>query len=363
MKTVWVNLNDRSYPIYLHDDWDVLFQEASVYCHGDKALIITDENVCKLYYSIVEKHLRSLGMQTTCAVVPPGEASKSLKEAEKLYTAALNASLERSSLIVALGGGVIGDLAGFVASTYMRGIPFIQIPTTLLAQVDSSIGGKTAVNHPLAKNIIGSFYQPKCVIMNAATLRTLPRREIANGMAEIIKHGIIKDEAFLAWLEDNVEQLKAQNISILIQAIHRSCEIKADVVTADEREQGLRTILNFGHTIGHAIEAAAGFSTYTHGEAVSMGMVAEAVIAHLMGLIPMEYINRIRNILSGAGLPVTIPDIDNSSLLKLMQHDKKNKDGKIAFVLPTAPGQAGIFRNVETQVIFAALDAARIQQL
>jgi len=359
MKTVWVNLSDRSYPIYLHNDWNELFLEASGDLNADKALIVTDENVCSLYCSTVEEHLRSLGIQTACAVVPPGEASKSLAEAEKLYTAALKANLERGSAIIALGGGVIGDLAGFVASTYMRGIAFIQIPTTLLAQVDSSIGGKTAVNHPMAKNIIGSFYQPRCVIMNATTLETLPIRQISNGMAEVIKHGIIRDEDFLDWLEDNTDKLKEQDLTFLLEAVYRSCEIKADVVSRDEKEQGLRAILNFGHTIGHAIEAAAGYGTYTHGEAVSMGMVAEALIARLMGLIPMDYVYRICKILSSAGLPIAVPDIDNSSLMKWMQYDKKNSGGKIGFVLPVSPGHVKVYRNIDERIIFNGLDAAR----
>ena len=355
MKTVQVDLGEKSYPIYLHDDWGKLFRKASGYLKSDKVLIITDEHVSPLYCHETEEMLRSYGGKTFTAVVPPGEPSKSLQAAEKLYTAALKAGLERSSLIIALGGGVIGDLAGFVASTYMRGIPFVQIPTSLLAQVDSSIGGKVAVNHPQAKNIIGSFYQPKCVLMNLRTQTTLPDRELSTGMAELIKHGIIRDEALLTWLEANMDSLMARNIDLLTEAVFRSCEIKAQVVSQDEKEQGLRAILNFGHTIGHAVEAASGYGTLTHGEAVAIGMVAEAHIAHILGLVDREYIERIKRVLLRAGLPITVPDPDSGRLLEWMRHDKKNVHGKILFVLPTAPGKVEVFRDVRTEVILEAL--------
>ena len=359
MKTVRVDLGEKSYPIYLHDDWKTLFQKASEYLKSEKVLIITDEHVSPLYCRETEEMFQSNGSKTFTAVVAPGETSKSLQAAEKLYTAALEAGLERSSLIIALGGGVIGDLAGFVASTYMRGIPFVQIPTSLLAQVDSSIGGKVAVNHPQAKNIIGSFYQPKCVLMNLRTLTTLPDRELSTGMAELLKHGIIRDETLLKWLEANMDSLMARNIDLLTEAVFRSCEIKAQVVSRDEKEQGLRAILNFGHTIGHAVEAASGYGTLTHGEAVAIGMVAEAHIAHILGRIDREYIERIKRVLLRAGLPVTVPDPDSGRLLEWMRHDKKNVHGKILFVLPTAPGKVEVFRDVRTEVILEALKEAR----
>jgi 3-dehydroquinate synthase len=364
--SVWVELNDKSYPIFLHDNWNNLFQEALVYLcrkscslRGKKMLIITDENVYDLYHNPVKQAFSSWGIEVVTSVVPPGESSKSLQQAEKLYTAALQANLDRHSLITALGGGVIGDLAGFIASTYMRGIPFIQIPTSLLAQVDSSIGGKVAVNHPSAKNVIGSFYQPECVLMNVAALKTLTGREFSSGMAELIKHGIIRNEAFLTWLEANQAALAARENSLLAQAIHRSCEIKSEIVKRDERETGLRAVLNFGHTVGHAIEAASGYETFTHGEAVSMGMIVEAHIARLLGLISPEYLSRILKILAGADLPIVLPDLDNRLLLKWMQHDKKNVQDRVVFVLPTAPGKAEIFRDVQIDVVLEALDAAR----
>ena len=251
-------------------------------------------------------------------------------------TIALEANLDRSSFIVALGGGVIGDLAGFVASTYMRGVPYYQIPTSLLAQVDSSIGGKVAVNHPLAKNVIGAFYQPHGVLINVSTLLTLPQRELSTGMAEIIKHGIIRDEAYLAWLEAHMPAMMAKDLPTLQKAIHRSCQIKAEVVSIDEKELGLRAILNFGHTVGHAIEASFGYGTYTHGEAVSIGITAEAGIALLQGLIPEEYANHMETVLIAAGLPVTLPECNTVELLEWMKHDKKNKEDRIGFEIGRA---------------------------
>jgi 3-dehydroquinate synthase len=359
MRTVEIHFEEKSYPIFLDDNWEGLFQKAGGYLKSGSALIISDENVSALYCREIENRLRELGVKTFTATVSPGEASKSLQTAEELYTKALQAGLDRSSQIIALGGGVIGDLAGFIASTYMRGIHFVQIPTSLLAQVDSSIGGKVAINHPLAKNIIGSFYQPKCVLMNIRTLATLPRRELAAGMAELIKHGIIRDEELLAWLENNMVKIMEPSIDLLTEGIYRSCKIKADVVSQDEKEHGLRAILNFGHTIGHAVEAASGYGACIHGEAVSIGMVAEAYLSKILGLVDDEYVARIKQTLSRAGLPVHVPDLDSSRLLELMRHDKKNTQGKIVFVLPVGPGKVEIFRDVETETILAALEMAR----
>ncbi len=359
MRTVHVELGEKSYPVFLSDNWRELYEKASGYLTSDKALIITDQHIYSLYCQEVEGLLQSLGVNTHTAVVPSGEASKSFKEAEKLYTKALKAGLDRKSLIIALGGGVIGDLAGFVASTYMRGVPFIQVPTSLLAQVDSSIGGKVAINHPQAKNIIGSFYQPECVLMNIRTLATLPDREMSTGMAELIKHGIIRDDNLLKWLEENMNKMMERDIQSLTEGIARSCEIKAEVVSQDEKEQGLRAILNFGHTIGHAIESISGYGVLSHGEAVSIGMVAEAYIAKLRGLIEADYVDRMKKILISAGLPVTVPDLDTDQLIELMRHDKKNTQGNIVFVLPTAPGQVEVFRDVTEETIIRALEMTR----
>lgn len=359
MRSVYVELGEKSYPIFLSDNWIDLFKEASGYLTCDKALIITDQHVYPQYCREVEIGLQSHEINTYTVVVPPGEASKSFLEAEKLFTKALKAGLDRKSLIIALGGGVIGDLAGFVASTYMRGIPFIQIPTSLLAQVDSSVGGKVAINHPLAKNIIGSFYQPQCVLMNISTLATLPDREMSTGMAELIKHGIIRDDDLLEWLRANMDKMMGRDIQSLTNAIARSCEIKAEVVSQDEKEQGLRAILNFGHTVGHAIESISGYGVLSHGEAVSIGMVAEAYIAQLRGLIEENYVNHMKEILISAGLPVTIPGLDMDQLIELMRHDKKNTQGNIVFVLPTAPGEVDVFRDVTEETIKRALVMTR----
>ena len=356
MKTVHVNLGEKAYPIYIHNDWNQLFQEAIKSLKSDKAMIITDGHIHPLYYQEVESIVHSLGIDCSVAVVSPGEESKSFKVAEELYTAALNNGLDRNSLIIALGGGVVGDLAGFIAATYMRGIPFIQIPTSLLAQLDSSIGGKVAINHPQAKNVIGSFYQPKCVLMNISTLRTLPDRELSTGMAELIKHGIIWDEDLLSWLEVNMNLLMAHDTNALEHAIHRSCEIKAYIVEQDEKEQGLRAILNFGHTVGHAIETITRFTTYTHGEAVSLGMIVEAQIAQKLGLIDKEYVQRIKYVLTNAGLPIVMPRFDRENLISLMKHDKKNTQGRIVFVLPTAPGHVEIFKDIKKEIILDALE-------
>jgi 3-dehydroquinate synthase len=364
MKKIPVQLEKKSYFIYLDDKWESLFQDglSSLYTKGGsqkKLLLITDENVANWYRHPVEEQLRDLGFIVTTAVIKPGESAKTLGEADKLYDIALEANLDRKSLVVALGGGVIGDLAGFVAATYMRGVPFIQIPTSLLAQVDSSVGGKVAVNHPKAKNVIGAFYQPKSVLMNASTLMTLPKRELSTGLAEVIKYGVIYDEGFLSWLETHMADLVLQDLTLLSKAIQRSCEIKADIVSQDETEQGLRAILNFGHTVGHAIESSAGYGSYTHGEAVSIGMIAESRIANLMGLVPAEYVKRLEVILLAAGLPVALPKVDPSALLGWMRHDKKNIGDKIGFVLPVSPSRVEVFHNVETNIILDALALTR----
>ena len=359
LKTLTVQLDKRSYPIYIDDNWEALFNALKVkgLPHKKKLLLITDENVACWYRQPVEELFKALKYEVTTAVVKPGEDTKTLQEAENLYTVALKANLDRNSSIAALGGGVVGDLAGFTASTYMRGVPFIQIPTSLLAQVDSSIGGKVAVNHPLAKNVIGSFYQPEYVLMNISTLRTLPKRELSSGMAELIKHGIIRDCEFLGWLEENMHDLMKLNTSKLIQGVCRSCEIKADVVGQDEKEQGFRAILNFGHTIGHAIEAAAGYGTYTHGEAVAIGMMVEARIGSIVNpsAVSTDYLLRIVNILKAAGLPVRLPDLEPASLLEWMQRDKKNRDGRIGFVLPAGSGRVELFHNISNEIILKAI--------
>lgn len=357
MQSIVVNLGDKSYPIHIAPEgWEALPHAIDGTIKGKRVMVVCDENTYRLYYNSVKPVLVSMQYHVFEAIIPPGETSKSFECAQKLYTKALEAKLDRSSTIVALGGGVVGDLAGFVAATYMRGIGFIQIPTSLLAQVDSSIGGKVAINHPLAKNIIGAFYQPRMVFINPCTLTTLPPREFATGMAELIKHAFIADRDFIAWLEQNMEALIARDIQSLTYALYRSCQIKAHVVEQDEKEAGLRMILNFGHTIGHAIESATGYSKYTHGESVAMGMVYESKIAVNMGLINQDYIKRLSSLLEKAGLPTQLNSTDWSLILGRMAYDKKNIDDRIVFVLPRGYGKVDIFKNLETDWIKHALE-------
>lgn len=353
MEPIIINLDlaQDSYNIHINDGWQGLKSAIKTFL-GNRVMLVTDENVKELFAPDVMSIISSMGCEISLAVVQPGESSKSLKTAESLYTQALNAKLDRSSSIIALGGGVVGDLAGFVASTYMRGINFIQIPTTLLAQVDSSVGGKVAVNHPLAKNIIGSFYQPKSVYINLDTLNTLSDRQFSTGMAELIKYGFIWDQKFLAWLENNIERLMRKEKDALAYAIQRSCKIKAEIVSQDEKEKGLRAILNFGHTIGHGLEAITGYNQYTHGEAVALGMVYESLIALHKGLVEKPLVNLLINLLKAAKLPTKITEIDVESLIQAMTHDKKNRSGSIVFILPTEYGRVDFFDDVEPELIY-----------
>lgn len=350
-RTVNVNLPVAPYSIHITNGWEQvpLFLEKSI--EGKKLLVISDENVYQLYFHKVQPLLTNSPFKIHWAIIPPGENSKNLAMAETLYTKALEAGLDRSSSIIALGGGVVGDLAGFIAATYMRGINLIQIPTTLLAQIDSSVGGKVAVNHPLAKNIIGSFYQPKGVYINTQTLYDLPPREFSTGMAELIKYGFIWDESLLPWLEDNIKLLMKRNEDILTYAIYESCRIKADIVEQDEKENGLRAILNFGHTVGHAIESVTGYSRYTHGEAVALGMLCEVLLAHRMGLVRVSLVDRLMALLKQANLPIKIPSIDIDNLIGVMAHDKKNMGGDIVFVLPTGIGKVDIFTKLDNKLL------------
>ena len=353
MEPIIINLDlpQDSYAIHINDGWQGIGSAVKNYI-GNKVMLVTDENVNELFVGDVINIISSMRCETSLAVIQPGENSKSLEVAESLYTKALKAKLDRSSSIIALGGGVVGDLAGFVASTYMRGINFIQIPTTLLAQVDSSVGGKVAVNHPLAKNIIGSFYQPKSVYININTLNTLPDRQFSTGMAELIKYGFIWDKEFLKWLENNIEKLMRKEKNALAYAIQRCCRIKAEIVGQDEREKGLRAILNFGHTIGHGLEAITGYGQYTHGEAVALGMVYEALIALRMGLVDQSLVNLLIDLLKAANLPTKITEVDIESLIQAMTHDKKNRSGSIVFILPIEYGKVDIFNNVDQEIIY-----------
>lgn len=356
MNKIYVDTGHRPYYIYItKESWHPFIEHLQQCIHSKKLLVICDENVHRLYYPSLNHILNEYDYEHSVAVIPPGETTKSLKWAEELYTAALNAKLDRQSAIVALGGGVVGDISGFIAATYMRGIDFVQIPTTLLAQIDSSIGGKVAVNHFAAKNIIGTFYQPATVYINIDTLKTLPEREFISGLAELIKYGYIWDHEFLNWIIDNIDSILAQDIEALQCAIYRACKIKSHIVSMDETEQGIRAILNFGHTIGHAVEASTGYSKYTHGEGVAMGMVYESELAYELGLIDRHYVDELITLLKKCSLPTKVEGIDSSTLIDKMALDKKNRQGDIVFILPTGAGKVDIFSGIDKELIYSIL--------
>nr|WP_312514472.1 bifunctional shikimate kinase/3-dehydroquinate synthase AroKB [Massilia sp.] len=340
--TLNVDLGERSYPIAigpgLLDDGALLAR----HIQGQKVAIVTNTTVAPLYLDKVAGHLRAAGREVVEIVLPDGEEHKNWQSLNLVYDALLQNKCDRKTTLVALGGGVIGDLTGFAASSYMRGVPFVQIPTTLLAQVDSSVGGKTGINHPLGKNMIGAFYQPRAVLADTATLDTLPARELAAGLAEVIKHGAVLDAAFFDWIEANIDKLVGRDPDALAHAIARSCEIKADVVRKDEREGGLRAVLNFGHTFGHAIENGLGYGAWLHGEAVGCGMVMAADLSARLGLIDPASVERMRALVRAAGLPASAPDLGEARWIELMAVDKKNEGGEIRFILLKPLGSPSI---------------------
>ncbi|MCV2359489.1 3-dehydroquinate synthase [Paucibacter sp. TC2R-5] len=306
------------------------------------ALIVSNETVAPLYLARLQLRLAAQYARVETVLLPDGERYKDWASLNLIFDHLLETASDRKTVLFALGGGVIGDMAGFAASVYMRGVPFVQVPTTLLAQVDSSVGGKTAINHPLGKNMLGAFYQPARVIADLDTLDSLPQRELSAGLAEVIKYGPIADAAFLAWIELNLDALLARDKSALAYAVKRCCEIKAWVVGQDEREQGLRAILNFGHTFGHAIETGLGYGEWLHGEAVGCGMVMASDLAVRLGLMPGEFLPRMRTLIERAGLPVVGPALGAQRYLELMRVDKKAEGGAIRFVLPEGLGKAGM---------------------
>ncbi|MCX8103124.1 MAG: 3-dehydroquinate synthase [Candidatus Bipolaricaulota bacterium] len=339
-----VALGERSYFIWVKPG---LLQHIGElyrgYCFGPRAAIITDTTVARRYGELVTDSLRKNGIESCLLAVPPGEEQKSLQTAEMLYTRLLEAGLDRQATVIALGGGVIGDLAGFVASTFLRGVTYIQIPTTLLAQVDSSVGGKTGVNHPLGKNLIGTFYQPRCVFIDPTVLRTLPEGERWSGLAEVIKYGLIRDPALLARLEAELENF-AQHPETLSDVIARCCAIKAEIVSADERESGLRKFLNFGHTVGHALEAASAYQ-FRHGEAIAWGMLVAARLSHQKTGLSASELERIENLLARFPKP-SLGQINRERVLELVRRDKKVRDGKVQFVLLRAIGEPMLCESV-----------------
>jgi shikimate kinase / 3-dehydroquinate synthase len=337
-----VELGERSYPITigpkLLDDGALLNRHID----AGRVAIVTNTTVAPLYLARVAGALRAAGREVVEIILPDGEEHKTWQSLNLVFDALLAAKCDRKTTIIALGGGVIGDLAGFAASSYMRGVPFVQVPTTLLSQVDSSVGGKTGINHPLGKNMIGAFYQPRAVIADTATLNTLPARELSAGLAEVIKHGAILDAAYFAWLEGHIDRLVARDPQALGYAIARSCEIKAEVVRKDEREGGLRAVLNFGHTFGHAIESGLGYGTWLHGEAVGCGMVMAADLSARLGLIDAAAVERVRALVQAAGLPTVAPDLGEQRWIELMSVDKKNEGGEIKFILLKPLGSPSI---------------------
>ncbi|ABX51359.1 3-dehydroquinate synthase [Shewanella baltica] len=346
MKQIQVDLGVRSYPIYIGQNLMSDGETLSRYLLKKRILIVTNETVAPLYLKQIQETMASFG-EVESVILPDGEQFKDLAHLDTIFTALLQQNYGRDSVLVALGGGVIGDMTGFAAACYQRGIDFIQIPTTLLSQVDSSVGGKTAVNHPLGKNMIGAFYQPQIVLIDTLCLHTLPAREFAAGMAEVIKYGIMWDADFFQWLEDNVTALKTLDAQALVYAISRCCEIKADVVSQDETEQGVRALLNLGHTFGHAIEAEMGYGNWLHGEAVSAGTVLAAQTAKALGLIDESIVCRIIQLLQAFDLPVSAPEsMDFDSFIQHMRRDKKVLGGQIRLVLPTAIGRADVFSQV-----------------
>ena len=340
MRTVTVGLGERAYPIHIGDG---LLTRADLFLPHlpqRKISVVTNTTVASLYLEKFRATLRSAGVEVVHVVLPDGEEHKNWQTLNSIFDALLANRCERKSTIIALGGGVVGDLAGFAAASYQRGVPFIQVPTTLLAQVDSSVGGKTAINHPLGKNMIGAFYQPRMVLADTAVLDTLPARELAAGLAEVIKYGLIMDSPFLEWLETNMDSLNNRDPSALAYAVTRSCENKAAVVAADERESGERGLLNLGHTFGHAIEAGLGFGTWLHGEAVAAGTVLAARLSERMGLLTANDVERVVRLFSGAGLPIEAPSLGQDRYLELMGHDKKVENGRLRLVLLRSLGKA-----------------------
>ncbi|MBL8334699.1 MAG: 3-dehydroquinate synthase [Rubrivivax sp.] len=307
-----------------------------------QAVVVSNQQVAPLYAAALVQQLGRVFRTVSLVELPDGEAHKTWASAEQVFDHLLGHGCDRKTVLFALGGGVVGDLTGFAASCYMRGVPYVQVPTTLLAQVDSSVGGKTAINHPLGKNMIGAFYQPQRVVCDLAVLDTLPPRELSAGLAEVIKYGPIADAAFLDWIESHLDALLARDESALSHAVTRSCEIKAWVVGQDEREGGLRAILNFGHTFGHAIEAGLGYGEWLHGEAVGCGMVMAADLSARLGLVGSDFVARLQQIVQRAGLPLRSPAIGVDRFIELMRLDKKAHAGEIQFVVIDRVGQASV---------------------
>jgi len=350
-----VRLRERSYPIHVGSALLARAGELVAEIGARRAIVVTNATVAAHWLATLRTSLVAAGLACDVILVPEGEAHKSWATLNDILTRLLELRAERNSLLVALGGGVVGDLAGFAAAIYQRGMPFMQVPTTLLAQVDSSVGGKTAVNHPLGKNMIGVFWQPRSVLVDIDCLSTLPDRELGAGLAEVIKYGAIRDRGFFDWLDLSIDSLLARDPASLEHAIVHSCRIKAEIVAADERETGERALLNFGHTFGHAIETATGYRTWLHGEAVATGMVLASRLSTLVGDLPREDAARIEALIARAKLPVAPPKLSLDRWLELMSHDKKIESGVMRFVLLEALGRAIVRAGVPRESLAAVL--------
>ena len=359
-----VSLGERSYPIMIGAHLLANPESIVTFLPAPRVMLVTNETLYPLYGEALAAALRQHGIHVLKICLPDGEQFKDWPALNQIFDALLEHACDRKTTLIALGGGVIGDITGFAAATYQRGVPLIQIPTTLLAQVDSSVGGKTAINHPRGKNMIGAFYQPLLVLADTDTLKTLPEREYRSGLAEVIKYGLGLDTEFFGWLEANIDALNCRDAAALAYAIKRSCEIKAQIVAADEREtakDGGRALLNLGHTFGHAIETALGYGVWLHGEAVACGMVLAAQLSHQLGSLDAASLGRAVALIRSAGLPIAMPDIATDAMLEHMGRDKKNEGGNIRLILPSTIGTSVVNATVSAARIGAFLDSQKLK--
>ena len=360
MQTLYVELGERRYPIFIGSDLDpkALLEP---YIHGRQVMIVSNETVAPLYLARYVVAIEALGKTVATCILPDGEKYKNIEHLNLIFDALLASGFNRDCTVLALGGGVIGDMAGFASACFQRGVYFIQVPTTLLSQVDSSVGGKTGINHPLGKNMIGAFQQPQVVLADMSQLKTLPPRELSAGLAEVIKYALLGDADFLAWLEQHMDALVQGDEAALAEAVYRSCAHKARIVANDEKEQGERALLNLGHTFGHAIESYLGYGEWLHGEAVATGMVMAADLSQRMGWISAEDLARTKNIIQRANLPIVCPQIPLDDFLAYMAHDKKVLNGQLRLVLMQAVGQAIITKTFDVELMKQAILANQEQ--
>lgn len=354
MQTLHVELGERRYPIFIGSQLDPK-QLLEPYIHGQQVMIVSNETVAPLYLSHYQEALKSLGKTIATCILPDGEKYKDIQHLNLIFDALLEAGFNRDCTVLALGGGVIGDMAGFASACFQRGVYFVQVPTTLLSQVDSSVGGKTGINHPLGKNMLGAFQQPQVVLADMAQLNTLPDRELSAGLSEVIKYALLGDADFLVWLEQNMDGLVGRDANLLAEAVYCSCAHKARIVANDEKEQGERALLNLGHTFGHAIESYLGYGTWLHGEAVATGMVMAADLSQRLGWISSDDVERTKKIIQRANLPISCPKIPLDEFLGYMAHDKKVLNGQLRLVLLKQLGQAVITKDFDVEFMKQAI--------